>query len=84
MNPGPTMRLIHHRTGITVTVGMERSQHKTLLRARRILSARVYAHDKGVATLDKQQHNVENYNLNPDGTLSTTVGPNTYTITVKE
>jgi protein subunit release factor A len=52
-NPPPTLRLTHLESGIEVTVGLERSQHKTLQRALRILRARLYARLKGLRTIEE-------------------------------
>ena len=50
-NSQQALRLTHNRTGLAVTVGFERSWHRTLERARRILRARVHAHDKGLRAI---------------------------------
>ena len=42
--PIPPVRLTHHETGIVVAIQDEKSQHKNLAKALRILKSRVYEH----------------------------------------
>ena len=52
---------VTHKSGISVTVDRERSWHQSVKRALRILKARLYARNKGLATLD--QSNLEQVKL---------------------
>ena len=52
---------VTHKSGLAVTVDRERSWHQSVKRALRILKARLYARNKGLATLD--QSNLEQVKL---------------------
>lgn len=52
MSYGSTLKLTH-KSGIEVIVDFERSWYKTLLRALRILRARLHARQKGIEKIEE-------------------------------
>lgn len=60
----PSVTLTHHETGISVTIDRRKSWHEAVQRAERILKAKLFAHQRGLAT--NQQ--VKTYHTSGRGT----------------
>jgi hypothetical protein len=75
-----------HKSGIEVVVGFERSWHRTLLRALRILRARVYARQKGIEKIEEAgEVPVEVAEIHPgEYVVAIEIGSNTFTVTERD
>lgn len=78
--PNDALTLTHIRTGLSVTVTRERSWFKTAARAKRILAARVHAHDKGVKILDAFK-DFEEF-IFTDNEAQVIIGPDTFIVSL--